>query len=100
MVCAKRNTLICLCECADRSVYLRFPHVVSMRLLGTFRGWSGGAMVLGKLPVPGRPTSLDKSRTRACCSCGGCGWGLFGHFYSLLSFLSSFSLFGRRPDID
>ena len=20
------------------------------------RGWSGGAMVLGKLPVPGRPT--------------------------------------------
>ena len=23
------------------------------------RGWSGGAMVLGKLPVPGRPTNLD-----------------------------------------
>ena len=23
------------------------------------RGWSGGAMVLGKLPVPGRPTCLD-----------------------------------------
>ena len=23
-----------------------------------FRGWSGGAMVLGKLPVPGRPTIL------------------------------------------
>ena len=22
------------------------------------RGWSGGAMVLGKLPVPGRPTCL------------------------------------------
>ena len=21
------------------------------------RGWSGGAMVLGKLPVPGRPTN-------------------------------------------
>ena len=21
-------------------------------------GWSGGAMLLGKLPVPGRPTSL------------------------------------------
>ena len=55
------------------------------------RGWSGGAMVLGKLPVPGRPTSLDKSRARACCSCNRCGWGLFGHFYSHLSFLSSFS---------
>ena len=34
---------------------------------GTFRsvcfmflwGWSGGAMVLGKLPVPGRPTYLE-----------------------------------------
>ena len=25
-----------------------FPYV--------YRGWSGGAMVLGKLPVPGRPT--------------------------------------------
>ena len=23
-----------------------------------FRGWSGGAKVLGKLPVPGRPTIL------------------------------------------
>ena len=23
------------------------------------KGWSGGAMVLGKLPVPGRPTNLD-----------------------------------------
>ena len=22
-------------------------------------GWSGGAMVLGKLPEPGRPTDLD-----------------------------------------
>ena len=64
-------------------------------------GWSGGAMVLGKLPVPGRPTSFDKSRARAYCSCSRCGWGLFGHFYIHLSFLSSFSLsFGRRPDID
>ena len=49
-------------------------------------------MVLGKLPVPGRPTSLDKSRARAYCSCSKCGWGLFGHIYSHLSFLSSFSL--------
>ena len=24
------------------------------------RGWSGGAMVLGKLPVPGRPTNLSR----------------------------------------
>ena len=25
----------------------------------TVGGWSGGAMVLGKLPVPGRPTYLE-----------------------------------------
>ena len=55
-------------------------------------GWSGGAMVLGKLPVPGRPTNLDYSRARAYYACSRCGWGLFGHFYSQLSFLSSFSL--------
>ena len=24
-----------------------------------YRGWSGGAMVLGKLPVPGRPTYMS-----------------------------------------
>ena len=59
----------------------------------TPRGRPGGAMVLSKLPVPGRPTNLDKSRARACCACSKCGWGLFGHFISCLSFLFSFSLF-------
>ena len=49
-------------------------------------------MVLGKLPVPGRPTSLEKSRARAYCACRRCGRGRFGHFFSHLSFLSSFSL--------
>ena len=33
--------------------------------LKQLRGWSGGAMVLGKLPVPGRPANLDYSRARA-----------------------------------
>ena len=49
-------------------------------------------MVLDKLPVPERSTTLDKNRTRAYCACSRCGWELFGHFYSLLSFLYSFSL--------
>ena len=49
-------------------------------------------MMLGNLPVPGRPTNLDKSRAGACCACSGCGLGLFGHFFSRLSFLFSFSL--------
>ena len=43
-------------------------------------------MVLGKLPVPGRPTVLDYSGARAYCACSRCGLGLFGHFYSRLSF--------------
>ena len=56
-------------------------------------GWMGGAMVLGKLPGPEHPTNLDNSMARAYCTCSRCRWGLFGHFFSLLLFLSSFSLF-------
>ena len=57
--------------------------------------------MLGKLAVPGRPTSLDDSRARAYRACSRCGWGLFGHFF-LSSIFSPFvlPLFGRRPDID
>ena len=72
-------------------VYIGSNILVLMVLIFIW-GWSGGAMVLGELPVPGRPTSLDKSRARAYCSCSRFGWGLSGHFYSHLSFLSSFSL--------
>ena len=49
-------------------------------------------MVLGKLPVPGRPTiwiTVGKGPTALAVGAGG-GW--FGHFYSQLSVLSSFSL--------
>ena len=47
-------------------------------------------MVLGKLPVPGRPTNLADSGARAYCACSRCGWGLFGHFSLVyhFSFLS------------
>ena len=55
-------------------------------------GGSGGAKVLGKLPVPGRPANMDYSRARAYCTSSGCGRGLFRHFYSRLSFPFSFSL--------
>ena len=47
-------------------------------------------MVLGKLPVPGRPFNLADSRARAYCARSECG--LLGHFYSRPSFLFSFSL--------
>ena len=57
-------------------------------------------MVLGKLPVPGCPTiwiTVGQEPTVLAVGGGGGGggWGgggLFGHFYSHLSYLSSFSL--------
>ena len=48
-------------------------------------------MVLGKLPVPGRPTILIIVGQGPIALAVGAGGGLFGHFYSPLSFLSSFS---------
>ena len=58
-------------------------------------------MVLGKLPVPGRPTNLDDSMARAYCACSRCGWGVVWTFLlsSVLSLLF-LPLSGRRPDID
>ena len=67
------------------------PDLVSFHS-AKYQGRSGGAMVLGKLPVTGRPANLDNSRASAYCACSRYGWGLFGLFFSHLSFLSSFSL--------
>ena len=56
------------------AIYLSFPkfHVFKSPLLQAeaqlsllWGGWLGGAMVLGKLPVPGHPNKLDDSRARA-----------------------------------
>ena len=48
----------------------------------------------------GASYNLDYRRARAYCACSRCGWGLFGNFYSHLSFSRLFlPLFGRRPDI-
>ena len=49
-------------------------------------------MVLGKLPVPGRPTFCIRVGQGSTALAVGDGWGWFGHFYSRLSFLCSFSL--------
>ena len=50
-------------------------------------------MVLGKLPVPGRPTFWIIVGQGPIALAVGAGGGLFGHFYSPLSFLPSFSRF-------
>ena len=43
-------------------------------------------MVLGKLPVPGRPTYLDYSRAKAYCACGGAGGGCLDDFSLIYHF--------------
>ena len=52
------------------------------------RGWSGGAMVLDKLPMPGRPTIWITVGQGPAALAVGAGWRLFGHVYSHLSFFS------------
>ena len=62
------------------------------------KGWSGGAMVLGKLQVSGHPTILiTVGQGPIALAVGAGGVFFFGHFYFHLSFLP---LFGRRLDID
>ena len=71
--------------------YISFSPHFSLKPFHSW-GWSGGAMVLGKLPVPGRPTNLDHSRARAYCACSGYRWEFVWIF--------SLSSIGRRSDID
>ena len=57
-------------------------------------------MVLGKLPVPGRPTiwiTVGQGPTAIAVGAGGVVWTFL--LSSILSFLF-LPLFGRRPDID
>ena len=44
-------------------------------------------MMLGKLPIPGRPTILITGGQGLIALAVGAGWGWFGHFYYHLSFL-------------
>ena len=48
-------------------------------------------MVLGKLLVPGCPTIWTTVEQGLTALAVGAGWGLLGHFYSHLSFLSCFT---------
>ena len=64
------------------------------------RGWSGGAKVLDKLPVPGRPTisiTVGQGPTSLAVGAGGVVWTFLLSFILSLIFLP---LFGRRSDID
>ena len=56
-----------------------------------FWGWSGGAMVLGKRPVPGRPTTLITVGQGPTALAAGAGW-VVCTFFPRLSFLFPYSL--------
>ena len=56
------------------------------------KGWSGCAMVLGELPVSGRPTIWITVGQGPTALAVGAGGGCLDIFCSHLSFLSSFSL--------
>ena len=45
-------------EMYEATLFERTEMLASMDLIRS-QGWSGGAMVLSKLPVPRRPTNLD-----------------------------------------
>ena len=63
-------------------------------------GWSGGAMVLDKLPLPGHHTiwiTVGQGPTALAVGAGGVVWTFLLSAILSLLFLP---LFGRRPDID
>ena len=60
------------------------------------KGWSY-AIVLGKFPVPGRPTNLDSSSVRDYCVYSRC---LDCFFLSFIIPLFLFPPSGRRSDIN
>ena len=64
------------------------------------QGWSGGAMVLGKLPVPGRPTIWMIVGQGPTALAVGAGGGCWTFLLSSIFFLLFLPLSGRRPDID
>ena len=63
-------------------------------------GWSGGAKVLGKLPVPGRPTIWITVGQGPTALAVGAGGGCLDILLSSIHCLLVLPLSGRRPDID
>ena len=64
------------------------------------RGWSGGAMVLGELPVLGRPTIWTTVGQGPIVLAVGAGGGCLDIFILIYPSFLFLPLFGRRPDID
>ena len=67
-------------------------HMHMFSMLVTYGGRSGGAMVLGKLPVPGRPTIWITVGQGPTALVVGAGGGCLDVFTLIYPFLYSFSL--------
>ena len=65
-------------------VYLYTLILVHLLLIN--KGWSGGAMVLGKLPVPGRPTIWITVGQGPTALAEGAGWGCLDIFTLIYPF--------------
>ena len=62
---------------------------LDIELFLLFKGWSGDAMVLGKLPVPGRPTiwiTVGQGPIALAVGAGGGGLDVFTLIYPFSSF--------------
>ena len=73
----------CECQKIYKAVLLRVTTYVSGVV-----GWSGGVMVLGKLPVPGRPTiwiTVGQGPIALAVGAGGGGLDIFTLIYPSLS---------------
>ena len=64
------------------------------------RGWSGGAMGVGKLPVPGRPTIWMIVGLGLIALAVGAGGGVWTFLLSSIISLFFLPLSVRRPDTD
>ena len=62
-----------------------------------FRVWSGGVMVLGQLPVPGRPTILITAGQGPIALAEGAGGGGLDIFSLIYPFSSSSLSLGGGP---
>ena len=81
--------ILCVCVCVYSNSRNDVPRVTQRYETIAARGWSGGAMVLGKLPVPGRPTVLitvGQGPIALAVGAGGGGLDIFTLIYPFSSF--------------
>ena len=77
---------------AEEQAGFRAGRSTTEQIFNLRRGWSGGAMVLDKLPVPGRPTIWITVGQGPTALVVGAGGGCLDIFTLIYPFLSSFSL--------